>query len=424
MIPDWLNADNVVRGTITLAFAFLVPLAILAGRFAVKRERQGYLLNLLHTLEEATGANVALIPPFEHALHKYDLAPRKSDPARRTAKHSFLSDFLYFSSTALIFALIAWAGFALSLLLATAGHDESGVWTGSDLVLLSGFTARVNPAYARLSCGVVIFAFLGSYIWSINYLIGRIGNFDLSPVSFLRVTAKIVMACVVALVIRHISGIDGTGEGALGPAPEALILTIAFLTGMFPDAGINYLIDKVPTLYVKRFEKEAADTLRQLPVEIIDGITSQVAFRLAEREILDIQNLATENPILLCAETPYTPLECLDWIAQAQLVLEVGPCPYKKLRDLGVRTMLALEEAAGSGELEQLVLATLYPNAAPRPASLGPLLKSLQANVHVQRLRQINRVLGKLYRADLQPAASPDEARRPGIVGVVTQPAA
>src|SRR4051794_11927201 len=354
-----------LRGVITVVFAFLVPLAILAGRFAVKRERQGYLLNLLHTLQEATGTDVALIPPFEHALHKYDLTAREP-------KQSLMGEFLYFSSTALIFALIAWAGFALTLLLATTAHGEGGVWTGTDLFLLSGFTGKPRPDYAILSCGVVILAFLGSYIWSIKYLIGRIGNFDLSPVSFLRVTTKIIMACVVALTIRHVSSIDGTIDGALGPVPEALILAVAFLIGMFPDAGVNYLIERVPFLRVKRFDKQAADTLRQLPVEIIDGITTEVSFRLAEREILDVQNLATENPILLCAETPYTPLECLDWIAQAQLVLEVGPCPHKKLRDLGIRTIFALEEAAGSGELEQLVLATLYPEAAPHLARTAP----------------------------------------------------
>ena len=146
------------------------------------------------------------------------------------------------------------------------------------------------------------------------------------------------------------------------------ILAVAFLIGMFPDAGVNYLIERAPFLRVKRFDKQAADTLRQLPVEIIDGITTEVSFRLGEREFLDVQNLATENPILLCAETPYTPLERLDWIAQAQLVLEVGPCPYKKLRDLGIRTIFALEEAAGSGELSSS-FATLYPDAAPRPAS-------------------------------------------------------
>ena len=106
------NTGTVLNYTITMVFAFLVPLAILAGRFAVKRQRQNYLLDLLRTFQEATGADVQLIPPFEYALHKYDLT---GEPPRRP----FLAEFAYFSSTALIFALISWAGFAFVLLFAT-----------------------------------------------------------------------------------------------------------------------------------------------------------------------------------------------------------------------------------------------------------------------------------------------------------------
>src|SRR4051812_40714530 len=178
------NGDigQLIKLAILVPFAFLVPLAILVGRYAVKRQRRQYLRNVLNTLEAASNTKVELIPTFEYALHKYDIGQRRS-------WLSALVEFAYFSTTAFIFALVGAAGFAFTLLFATTLQaDDHNVWTGAQLFLFSGFSGEAAAAYAKLSAGALTLAFLGSYIWSINYLIGRVANFDLSPVSFLRVT--------------------------------------------------------------------------------------------------------------------------------------------------------------------------------------------------------------------------------------------
>lgn len=386
-----LDIGKMLTNSIIMLFAFLMPLAILAGRFAIKRQRQSYLVDLVGTLQVAVGPDVELIPTVEYALQKYDLV-------KASSRQPLLAEFAYFSSTAFLFALISWAGFAFALLFSNSTQSgDDGIWWGKVLFLLSGFTAEPTETYAKFSAGVIVLTFLGSYTWSINYLIGRIANFDLSPVSFLRVTAKIILACAVALAIRHISTADGGSGGVIGVAPEAAILVVALLTGMFPDVGLNYLTDRAPALQVKRLDKETAATLRQMPVELIDGINSQVSFRLAEREIYDIQNLAAENPILLSVETPYAPLEILDWIAQAQLILEVGPAAFRLLRTIGIRTVFALEEARTNPDVARLVLGIIHADAAIRPSSIEAVLDPIRANVHVERLWQVHRILRAAY---------------------------
>jgi hypothetical protein len=230
---------------------------------------------------------------------------------------------------------------------------------------------------------VVAFAFLGAYIWSIQYLIRRVANFDLSPMSFLRAAAQMIFACAVAVVLRHVIASDA------GRWSDGLVLLLAFLVGFFPNAGFDYLIWKLPQLRVKRIDPDATATFRAIPVDLIDGIDAVASFRLAEREIIDVQNLATENPVLLCAETPYPLLTVVDWIAQAQLALEVGPKAYRRLRDLGLRTIFALDEAQGDGKLEPAALAILYERKRERPANLAVWLHGMKANLHVLRLFQV-----------------------------------
>jgi hypothetical protein len=328
------------------------------------------LQNLRKTLKKSTGRDATLIPTFEFALQKYDL----NGAASAT---SSLRTFFFYFATSIIFVMLSWAGFLLLL----ADFDSS---TGSVMrFVLAGLPADTGD-YQLITKAVVAFSFLGAYIWSIQYLIRRIANFDLSPMSFLRTSAQIILGCATAIVLRHL--VAGAAEGDwTGP----VVLLGAFLIGFFPNAGIDYLMRRVPQLRLKQIDPDASAALRAMPVEMIDGIDSQVSFRLAEREILDIENLATENPVLLCAETPYPLLEVLDWIAQAQLALEVGPKAYKQLRDTGIRTIFALEAVRGDPQLEASALKVLYPQDSDRPKNLERRLAAMKAQLHVKRLYEV-----------------------------------
>jgi hypothetical protein len=370
-----------------------VPASVLFGRFAVKRQRQAMLGTLRETLRRKTGRDAALIPSFEFALQKYDMD--ESGAGRASPREN-----LYYAGTALIFIVISWAGVVLLLEQARPGDPGAvrfvlaGLRAASDefaQAATSNDAATKANAYAALTgyemmtVAVIAFAFLGAYLWSIQYLIRRVANFDLSPMSFLRASAQIIFACAVAVVFRHF--FPGTAD--VGSWTDGLILLTAFLIGFFPNAGFDWLTWKVPQLRVKRIDPDAPAAFRAMPVDLVDGIDAVASFRLAEREIVDVQNLATENPVLLCAESPYPLLAVVDWIAQAQLALEVGPKAYKRLRDIGLRTIFALEEAQGDSKLEPATLAILYEVEAERPQTLAPRIAGMKASLHVLRLYQV-----------------------------------
>lgn len=244
-------------------------------------------------------------------------------------------------------------------------------------------------------------AFLGSYIWSIGYLVLRIANFDLSPLSFLRVSTHILLTIFIAGVLRHVLA---------APLPEeqmaaATLLGLAFVIGLYPNLGINALVDRLPRqLRIKRMPAQASEISRDLPLDLLDGIDSSIKFRLASLEINDVQNLASVNPIFLYVESPYGLFAIFDWMAQAQLLLAVGPERFLALRNISVRDVHGLLGLGDTQEGRRLLSPILIgPGDVPDQVVIAALA-SVGATLHVLRLQQLQRVISDAIE---RPAGAP-----------------
>jgi hypothetical protein len=185
-----------------------------------------------------------------------------------------------------------------------------------------------------------------------------------------------------------------TATPAGSSSPESLnwLLVLAFLIGFYPALGLNYLQERFALL---RFKSRSASTdalARELPLDMVDGIDSYIKFRLGEYEIEDIENLALANPIQLFIETPYPLRKIVDWVGQAQLILEIDNAKVVELRSLNVRTSLDFLKLGETDQGKKILMGVLHPMQAGNPSDLNIIterLRTFEAKQHVRALREV-----------------------------------
>jgi hypothetical protein len=355
-----------------LLFSVLIPLSIFVGRRNVRVRRLRTLDNL-QTLLSPTDGRRGLPPGFAIIRARY-LDGRDATFGHRAL--AWVGELgIYLLPTA-VFVLVSACGFGLLVQL-------GGEWLPAAKVLLHGLRAEDGGQgdFAAATGLVVGAGFVGAYVWSINYLILRIANFDLSPLSFLSTSAHILTTVFVAWVLRQV---------VAAPAPEgiavAVLLGIAFLSGLYPLLGLNVLIDRLPSwLRFKRDIKQAGQIGRAFPLDLIDGIDPSIKFRLNELDIADVQNLAAANPVELFVETPYSFGQIIDWMAQAQLLAELGPDRFLTAREHGVRDMVAFLDL-GDSDVGRRLLRPVLAVEGEDDELLRARVESVATKLHVRHL--------------------------------------
>ncbi len=206
-----------------------------------------------------------------------------------------------------------------------------------DSLWLSGawFGGSDNDALMFQSLAVLSWAFMGGFIWSAQNIIRRLIAYDLAPNVYYSAGIRIILASVISLVLSFTLGAEGGMEAGILNL-KASLPAIAFLTGMFPERVLQYLIK----LY-KHFISGDTINSKVLSLYHIEGISMSHKERLEEIGIDNAQNLATASLTQLLIETPYGARQLLDWIGQAKLLCYTKE-DIEKLRKVGIRTVFDL----------------------------------------------------------------------------------
>ena len=410
------------------ASAFLSPLIFIAIREAIKRQRQEIITDLATVFDIGDASSPMLIPSFEFVKYKYFVgANRTQDPAtpradaernaalppERRKREDYLTVSWLIGCTP--FSIFAGVGvyYAVSLLLSVlAAH-----MTNPAALLWPGVSYPVPDRPGMVGLLGISAAFAGSYVTALRNLFRAIRNFDLSPGTIVGETIKMLVSIVLGPVLvlsllyvgtTLVSPLISVASAATAPLTLALVVTGCFVAGIMPDVVMRNIVQRDQLKNFKREEEGVFRAFKITPVEIIDGIDSEIRVRLDDHHIRSTQNLAAANPLMLFVETPYGVYQIMDWVAQAQLCCSVGRDKIVRLWPLGVRTLFDLERlsAAGGGTSDALLMEVgrvilgdvLVPFDVKDCAAAAALVReSIELRLddpHVQRLRQIYIAVG------------------------------
>jgi hypothetical protein len=425
-----------------MVLSIAVPLLIIIGKQAVRHIRAETFLRLEASFlkpnqDDTLDPQEALMDPtFDSVRCKYLDTPLEEEAgkprwSRFDRMFGWALPTILYGFSVVVFGIIV-AFFVDRLFI--SGWLEAGPGCGASITACLPLSAQMlllglrmpspdfaaDLAYAHNTAVMLGFAFAGAYLWCVLYLIRRVNNYDLTPYSFLLCGMRILLALAIALTIRHtiftnaslVTEAGGEIAGETGFATYLAVM-VAFLLGFYPAAGLDYLVKRGQELTIKRPHPDAAGMRFALPLEIIDGLTDFVRFRLEELEYEDVQNLATANPVLLYVETPYNILEIIDWIAQAQLITAVGPKKVQELRRLNIRTIFDLARIGDSNHFRRCALEILVePEAYRANLAAAPdeeiqsmfvcMFTSIADDLHVIRLARVWNAFYAVYQKDRQ----------------------
>lgn len=380
---------------LSAACSVALPSVFVLIRESTKVHRQGIIQDLIKVFERRDENYSSSIPSFEFVKYKY-LLPSGGGADRDRKRDDF-------SATHWILSALPLIGMTFVLNVLCLGIVIHAVFRWPIPVDVDWLNSRSKMP---LVAWVLLASYVGAMLFMLKSFIQAINNFDLSPFSL--VGAGVNLAFSISAGLLFIFGVARVPEAAfhwdLGSAAGfPLVLLGAFTAGYFPDVAVRNVMRWSNLRFRKEEDEEVYKAFKSVPLEIIDGIDSEIRSRLEDYHISTVQNLAAANPLMLFVETPYGVYQIMDWVAQAQLCASVGPSSLSALWRIGIRTIfdlerVALDKSCSAPELIETIGVIIWkgPDTSLSKQPIVPDLSAIDADIrfrlenpHVLRLRQI-----------------------------------
>lgn len=271
-------------------------------------------------------------------------------------------------------------------------------------LLLSGSIVTSTECNASKTCIIAYqqgalmmygIGFMGAYLWGLQSIFRRYSMNDLLPVAFFHFGLRMIFSSIVALLFYHaVGGFSGdyredtVDPQLFSPTSDGVKLLVAFLLGMFPQRGIKWMMSKATLL-----TSEIHTSVRDLPLEMIEGLSAYDKDRLQELGIDSCYDLATADFIPLLLKTPYGSRELIDWLLQAKLCVRFGDA-VNTLREQGFRLITDLEG------LHEDYLEQLAKDTSLTLSSLQRAAKATESDHNIARLKRAAESLGKYWEGE------------------------
>lgn len=344
----WIYAIAIFVGT-----SITVLLLLLNDRIFDKRSEilQRLLTDLAATKPQTDQESISLLKLAAHKYHA-QLNPKPGqettpapppDSTATTSKPANRWPVAMSATAYLVFSIIGYVLLLTPTCTVFGGTEACKTSWITEALFWTSFN-QTKPADLINTVAVAGAAFLGAHIFTLRYLFRAALNSELNQFKWIRAALHLLTGVIVGLVLYRTFKDTGWLKGAVDNYAPALWLGIAFVSGWIPDFALTTLLRQTKVRRLKSIDEEVLKLVSLVPVEIIDGIDYSTRYRLEENNIVDVQSLATYNPILLYVETPYGLAHVFDWVTQAQLCLVVGPRPYIELKKVGIRTIFQLAD--------------------------------------------------------------------------------
>jgi hypothetical protein len=322
---------------------------------------------------------------------------------------------LFFNPT---FSIPIWFLFAVVLFCSLASYFGAELFAKSKIpsYILGGALAADQVGQASLTkyqsetVFIGTMAFLGAYLWVISSLIVRINNFDTSPITYYFLACRILTACIVAGIARHIfEALPFHGILYNDNKEPVGLAVLGFLIGWNPTLWIRELVNRGSRFLSKGLPSQRWPAEKDMPENMtllmIQGLVDDKISRLMELDVDNCQKLACENAVLIWLRTSYNLEVVVDWVAQAQLSLLFEAEKIQKLRRNGIRDIFSyfdmISDEASLSSMQQIL--------EVKSSIISRHRAVIASHPCYQRLDELRRALIPALRGDLQGTLPDDE---------------